>query len=287
MKQVTAVVLNWNAPDDTIRCVQSLRDSGYSGLDVVIVDNASTDDSVARFRAELPDVTLLTRATNGGYAAGNNEGIKHALAQGADYVLVLNNDVVVTRGFLDPMVAEAEADPAVALVTCDARFQSDTSRPYPTGGRISWWRGAGVALSGASRRERTQVDFVSGCILLMRRDLFETVGFFDESFFMYFEDVDFSRRVSRRFRMVYTPRATVYHRSGGGDAWSRQTPTYLYFMARNRVRAFRDRSLPYRAYLVAVSFAAAVSKSVAILVSGRRRDQQLGALWRGFVAGTH
>jgi len=105
--------------------------------------------------------------------------------------------------------------------------------------------------------------------------------------FMYFEDVDYSRRVSRHFRMVYTPKATVYHRSGGGDAWSRQTPTYLYYMTRNRVRAFRDRSAFYRAYLVLVSFAAAVSKSVAILVGGRRRDQQLGALWRGFVAGAH
>jgi GT2 family glycosyltransferase len=287
MKHIIAVVLNWNAADYTLACVRSLLDSGYKGLDVVLVDNASSDDSVGRLRSELADIPLLTRPSNDGYAAGNNAGIKYALAHGADYVLVLNNDVVVTRGFLEPMLAEAEADPTVALVTCDARFQSDTSRPYPTGGRISWWRGAGVALSGPSRHERTLVDFVSGCILLMRRDLFEKVGFFDESFFMYFEDVDFSRRVSRQFRMVYTPKATVYHRSGGGDAWSRQTPTYLYYMARNRVRAFRDRSVFYRAYLVLVSFAAAVSKSVAILVSGSRRNQQLGALWRGFVAGTH
>ena len=287
MKHIIAVVLNWNAADDTLACVRSLLESGYEGLDVVVVDNASSDDSVSRLRAELPDIPLLMRPSNGGYAAGNNAGIKYALEHAADYVLVLNNDVVVTRGFLDPMLAELEADPTVALVTCDARFQSDTSRPYPTGGRISWWRGAGVALSGPSRHERTLVDFVSGCILLMRRDLFEKVGFFDESFFMYFEDVDYSRRVSRQFRMVYTPKATVYHRSGGGDAWSRQTPTYLYYMTRNRVRAFRDRSAFYRAYLVLVSFAAAVSKSVAILVGGGRRDQQLGALWRGFVAGAH
>lgn len=286
MTHITAVVLNWNGPDDTIRCVRSLRESGYPDLDILVVDNASTDDSVARIRAELPDVRLLTREANGGYAAGNNDGIRYAITHGADYVLVLNNDVVVTRGFLEPMLAEAQADPKVGVVTCDARFESDHDRSYPTGGRLSWWRGAGVALSASMRRERRVVDFVSGCILLVRRAVFESVGYFDESFFLYFEDVDFSRRVNHQFSIVYTPRATVYHRSGGGDAWARQTPTYLYFMARNRVRAFRDRSVAYRAYLVLVSFAAAVAKSVAILVGGRRRDQQLGALWRGFVAGT-
>jgi GT2 family glycosyltransferase len=286
MRHITAVVLNWNGPEDTIRCVRSLRESAQPGLDVVVVDNASTDDSVTRFRSELPGVTIITRDSNGGYAAGNNEGIRSALARGADYVLVVNNDVVVTRGFLEPMLAEAEADPRVGVVTCDARFESDHDRSYPTGGTLSWWRGAGVALPRSSREQRKVVDFVSGCILLVRREVFEKVGYFDESFFMYFEDVDFSRRVARAFQIVYTPRAMVYHRSGGGDAWSRQTTTYLYYMARNRVRAFRDRSVAYRAYLVLVSFVAAVAKSLAILLRGSRREQQLGALWSGFAAAT-
>ena len=286
MTHTTAVVLNWNGPDDTIRCVRSIRDSGSTNLDVVVVDNASTDDSVARIRADLRGVPLLQRESNGGYAAGNNDGIRYALAHGADFVLVLNNDVVVTRGFLEPMLAEARRDPTIGVVTCDARFESDHDRSYPTGGRLSLWRGAGVAMPRALRGELRFVDFVSGCILLVRRAVFEKVGFFDESFFMYFEDVDFSRRVNRQFRIVYTPSSLVYHRSGGGDAWSSQTSTYLYYMARNRVRAFRDRPLPYRAYLVLVSFIAALAKSVAILFRGRRREQQLGALWSGFVAGT-
>jgi GT2 family glycosyltransferase len=183
------------------------------------------------------------------------------------------------------MVAELEADAGVGIVTCDAKFQSDTTRPYPTGGRLSRLRGAGVTLPKSERSHRSVVDFVSGCILLVRREVFEKVGLFDESFFLYFEDVEFSRRAGSVYRFVYTTLAKVYHRSGGGDAWSRQTPTYLYYMARNRFLAFRGEPVPYRAYLAAMSLASATAKSGAILSRGRDRGRQLGALWRGLLAG--
>jgi GT2 family glycosyltransferase len=291
VKRVTAVVLNWNRPDDTIACVRSLQSSGYPDLDLVVVDNASTDDSAVRIQAELGELPLLCRPSNDGYAAGNNAGIKYALAHGADYVLVLNNDVIVTPGFLDPMVAEMDSDPAIGIVTCDARFQSDRSRTYPTGGSISLVRGAGVRLPNSRRSHRSEVGFVSGCILLVRRAVLETVGLFDETFFMYFEDVEYSRRVSSAFRMVYTPDATVYHRSGGGETWGSQSPTYLYYMARNRFFAFRRESALYRIYLVVLGGVSATAKSAAILVAGVRNGRlpvarkQLRALWSGLLAG--
>lgn len=156
---------------------------------------------------------------------------------------------------------------------------------------MSRLRGAGVRLPRRRRDQRVEVDFVSGCILLVRREVFERLGLFDESFFMYFEDVEFSRRVGSAFRIVYTPRAVVYHRSGGGGAWATQTPTYLYYMARNRFMAFRRDPLPYRTYLVLVGAAAAVAKTAAIglrAAGGGSRSQagaQLRALWSGFASG--
>ena len=285
------MVLNWNRPVDTVDCVRSLHNAESPGLEIIVVDNGSTDDSVAQFEAKLAGVPLIRRSTNGGYAAGNNVGIRRALTDGADYVLILNNDVIVTPGFLPPMLAEAEADASVGIVTCDARFQSDHSRSYPTAGRISKLRGAGVALSSRDRAQRSIVDFVSGCILLVRRAVFEKVGFLDESFFMYFEDVEYSRRVGRAFRMVYTPEATVYHLSGGGDSWARQTPTYLHYMARNRFLAFHNERPLYRAYLLLVGWAAATAKSGAILLRSFRPGristarEQLSALWSGLWEG--
>jgi GT2 family glycosyltransferase len=291
MKKITAVVLNWNRPDDTVACVRSLQQSEYPELSIVVVDNASIDDSIATIQSAVPDVPIIRSPTNGGYAAGNNLGIRHALAGGADYVLILNNDVIVEPGFLKPMVGEAEADPSIGIVTCDARFQSDHSRSYPTGGRIDYLRGAGVAMSRQERSRRADVAFVSGCILLVRREVFETLGLLDESYFMYFEDFEFSRRVAGRYRLVYTPEATVYHRSGGGDSWAVQTPTYLYYMARNRFLAFRRASAAYRAYLVLASGVVAAAKSVSILLHASRTRGgavargQLGALWGGLLAG--
>jgi GT2 family glycosyltransferase len=291
MKKVTAVVLNWNRPIDTIDCVRSLQQSAYPDLDILVVDNASTDDSVARIESALPGVPIIRSPINGGYAAGNNIGIRHALANAAEYVLVLNNDVLAEAGFLQPMVREAEADPSVGIVTCDARFQSDHARSYPTGGRLNLWRGAAVALSRRERSQRMAVDFVSGCILLVPRAVFEKVGLLDETFFMYFEDYEFSRRVATSYRLLYTPDATVYHLSGGGDRWAVQTPTYLYYMARNRFLAFRNEPAAYRFYLALLGTAIAVAKSVAILSHavhggrGAQAGQQLGALWSGLLAG--
>lgn len=291
MKKITAVVLNWNRPDDTISCVRSLQGCGYRDLDFILVDNASTDDSVVRIQSELGEIPMIRRPSNGGYAAGNNAGIQYAREHGADYVLVINNDVVVTPGFLDPMVAELEGDPRVGIVTCDARFQSDRSRTYPTGGSISFVRAAGVRLPKSKRTQRSVVDFISGCILLVRRAVFDAVGLFDETFFMYFEDVEYSRRAGAAFHLVYTPEALVYHRSGGGVTWAGQTPTYLYYMARNRFIAFRHESAVYRMYLVLLGFAAAMAKSAAILAGAARTRNlgvaslQLRALWGGLGAG--
>jgi GT2 family glycosyltransferase len=291
MKKVTAVVLNWNRPIETVECVRSLQESGYSDLDIIVVDNASTDDSVARIQSVLRGVPIIRSAINGGYAAGNNLGVRHALANGAAYVLILNNDVVVTPGFLQPMVNEAETDPSIGVVTCDARFQSDHSRSYPTGGKVRFLRGAAVALNKQERSQRLIVDFVSGCILLVPRAVFETLGLLDERFFMYFEDYEFSRRVATAYKLVYTPAATVYHLSGGGDRWSVQTPTYLHYMARNRFLAFRNEAAAYRFYLVLVGSVAAMAKSGSIVAHAVRTGRggtaksQLGALWSGLLAG--
>jgi GT2 family glycosyltransferase len=126
---------------------------------------------------------------------------------------------------------------------------------------------------------------------LVRREVFESVGLFDESFFMYFEDVEFSRRVGAHFRMVYTPKAIVYHRSGGGDRWAAQTPTYLYYMSRNRFIAFRSEPAAYRTYLGLVGLASATAKTVPIVARGmatgsqRHARQQLKSLWGGLVDG--
>ncbi len=286
--RVVAVVLTWRGLEDTRRCLQSLLKVNYARLGIVVVDNASGDGTVPALKAEFPGVSILERTANDGYAAGNNAGIILALEQKADFVLILNNDVVVDPGFLQPMVDCFGRHPDAGVVTCKAHFAATPSRIYCTGGKFSSLRCAGISLPDAETGREQEVSFVSGCILMVKPEVFHAVGLFDERFFMYFEDVEFSLRVGKQYRQYYTPDGIVAHKSGGGDSWTNASPLYLYHMTRNRLWLFQRASLPYRIYVGLFSLALAAAKSGVLLVylAGRRTDRKrtvngLAAIWRG------
>jgi hypothetical protein len=288
---ITAVVLNWNGYKDTVNCVQSLKQVAYSNLEIIIVDNGSTDGSAEKLERIFPDLMLIKLSQNGGYAAGNNAGIRFALERGAEYVLVLNNDVIVEKDCLFPMVELAGNDTAIGVVTCRAFLQSDHQRIYGTAGGFSRWRCIGAPLPPRLRGRECEVNFISGCILLVKRKVFETVGLFDEKLFMYFEDVEFSRRVGKQFKLAYTPKGLAYHKSGGGDRWRNYTETYLYYTTRNRFWVFRDEPLWYRVYVTLYGILNAFAKSVVIITnlpaksSRNQAGKRLEALWRGLIDG--
>jgi len=192
---VAVILLNWNGWRDTVRCLSSLRLS-HAPHRVIVVDNASTDDSVARIREAFPDVTLLQSGTNGGFAFGNNVGIRHALATGADFVWLLNNDTCVTPRTLSAMLDVALADPCVGVVGSVIR---DIHTPHA----VQAWGGGRVMLPlGYVRhfREPAQMgatSYLTGASLLIRREVLEHVGLLDEGFFMYWEDTDYAFRARR------------------------------------------------------------------------------------------
>jgi len=289
---VAIVVLNWNGLEDTLACITSLLRISYHRCSIIVVDNGSTDGSPDTIASLFPQLPLIRREINGGYAAGNNTGIRYAMERGADFVLVVNNDVVVDPDFLQPMIDQALSKLSPGIVTCKALFQTDTSRVYCTGGRLSKWRCSGKPLPLSKISTVCEVQYVSGCILLVRRDVFETVGFLDEQFFMYGEDLEFSLRAGKLYRMVYTPSGVVYHKSGGGTAWMNYTPTYLYYTTRNRFWIFSNERFQYRSYVFLYNFLNLVAKSIVIVASyGLRIDSRPGvrkrleALWKGFLHG--
>lgn len=241
-----AVIVNWNGVDRTLRCLESLRRAGHPPRDVVVVDNASTDDSVARIRAEFPEVTVLVAPENLGYAGGNNLGIRHALERGARSVLLLNNDVEIDRGCIDSLAAEL-ADERVGavgpLVLLPARA-NERNRIWAAGGEVthrenvSRLRGNGETLNGRFAAPE-RVDYLPGCAILVKREVFERVGMLDESFFCYMEDVEYGRRIEEaglENRLV--PAARAFHdasaSTGGGYTAGRK-----YMNAVNSVRYLR------------------------------------------------
>lgn len=287
---IFAIVLNYNGADDTKKCVYSLLQSGYANLHIVLVDNASPDGSGDVLAEAFPKLPLLRQQSNTGYGGGNNAGIRYALQNNADFVLIINNDVIVEQEFLQPMVDVLHRDPGIGVVNGKVFYQSQRDQVFSAAGHFSPLLCAGLNKGGTKRSGRDQnlecdVNYVCGVLLLVRRNVFETIGFFKEEYFMYFEDLEFSRRVSSRFRLRYSPQAVAYHKSGSGRGWSRYRELYLYYYTRNRFWVFKSDPWYYRIYVILFSIANAIGKSLAILLNimrdRARMWRQLRALWQG------
>lgn len=289
---VFAVVLHWNAFEATAACVASLERATYRPLEILIVDNGSSDRSGDAVARKFKRHHTLRLPTNAGYARGNNEGIRYSLARGADYVLLLNNDVIVEKDFLEPLIFAAEKDPLAGVLTGKAYLDDSHGRRYTTGGRFSPWRCNIAPLLQRHAEIPRTVNAVSGCFLLVRREVFETVGLLNEDFFLYFEDLEFSRRVAKRYSLLYVPASVIQHKSGAGVGWRSYSPTYLFHSTRSRFLAFRSEPAWYRVYVALFSGLNVAAKSLWIFPSmlgstgerGRTKEK-LGALWRGLKEG--
>ncbi len=211
--KVVVVVLNWNGWEDTVQCLRSLQAVTYPNMDVVVVDNGSGPADVAEIGRWTPRVTLIENHRNLGFSGGNNVAIRRALGDPrTDYVLVLNNDVLVEPDFLDHMIATAVQQDA-GMVSPTVLSLSDRTSVDRLGIVIS------AALLGydMKRWEGREPFCPSGCCALYHRELLAAVEldgeYFDEDFFAYAEDVDLGMRaVVRGFRGALAPQAVVYHK---------------------------------------------------------------------------
>lgn len=195
MARVAIVVLNWNGWQDTLACLASLKALDYANHCILLVDNGSTDGSVEQFRRVIPPVELLQTGANLGFGGGCNVGIRHALRAGAEYVWLINSDATVDPGALTALVRIADENPQLGAVG-SVLFDADALARVQLwgGGRVGLWLGRSVhCLSAASN-----IDFVSGASMLLRREALEQVGLFDDaSFFMYWEDTDLGFRLRK------------------------------------------------------------------------------------------
>ena len=201
--RVAAIVLNWNSFEHTKLCVRSLRAQGPP-LEIVVVDNGSDDGSADSIELELPDVTLIRSEHNLGFAGGANLGMCAAMERGADCLWLLNNDAQAEPCALLALLAQLDADSRVGIVG------GVLSEAFG-GGRIGKW--TGVTRPGHGPNDR--LDYVAGGCMLVRREVLDTVGLFDDRFFFYYEDADFCLRARRAgWKLAVAPDARVEHEVG-------------------------------------------------------------------------
>jgi GT2 family glycosyltransferase len=234
---VTVVVLAYNNEDETAACLESLLGSTYEPVTILLVDNASPDGSGERLHARFPEVAYLQTGTNGGYTAGNNRGMEWALARGTDYVLLLNYDTEVDRHCIERLVRAAEETGAAATAPLICYYDEPNVVWYG-GGRFSRTRAMVTHLLENRpidpSQARMPITFVCGCCALIRAPALRELGGFDESYFMYGEDMELSVRMAAAgHRMIYEPGALVLHRI---DRQSEPTPWQIVLRDKNRRR---------------------------------------------------
>lgn len=290
---VAIVILNWNGLRDTLECLESVVRVNYPALSVILVDNGSTDgsgDALARWESNRVRATLIRNARNVGFTGGCNAGIRRALSDGADYVLLLNNDTVVTPDFLTPLVKTAERDERIGMAGPKI-YKYGTDRVIDSAGtRAMVWlaqpflRGHGEVDKGQYKKEE-DVPYVTGCALLVKREVIERIGLLDEDYINYFEDFDWGcRAVEHGYRLVYAPRSVIHHK--GSKTTGFRSPFYDYYMTRGRIVFARKRIplLPFFfGFLPYMTVYRYVWSALALIRS--RQWNRLGALHRGFVDG--
>lgn len=256
--EVSIVILNWNNVPDTLTCLESVFRLQYDNFDVVVVDNGSTDGSADRIRAAYPAVNLIEIGDNLGYAEGNNVGIHWALAHGADYVFILNNDTVVATDSLSRLIWVAETDSAIGILGPTMYCVPTTNTLFALGSMIKWAKGSLVhrgmfqPLSVVRLPSVPEpVDFIIGCAVLIRRNCIETIGYFNPSYYLNFEDVEWGVLAQRNgYRVLHVPDAAIWHKVSA--TLGQASPANTYYMTRNSL-SFFWRNAPKHLRLLAVS----------------------------------
>ena len=239
--RVGVVVVHWGDRADTLECVRSVGASWLPAHPLVVIDNGTGALDGDAIESLVPGAVLRSLPENTGFTGGSNRGIHEALARGAQYVLLLNNDAIVAPDALGALAAVAAAAPRVGAVGAKVLMAADPERVWATWSRLTW-RAALVEnvgqgeLDGPAFDVDRDVDGVPGCAVLLTRAALERVGLLDDRFFAYHEDLDWCLRArAAGFRIRFAAGARVYHRGEGSLGSRGPANPVRYLSARNTV----------------------------------------------------
>ncbi len=244
LPSIGVVVLNWNGKADTLACLSSLFRCTYPALHVYVVDNASSDGSVAAVIGQFGDrsnLRVIDSGGNLGFSGGNNVGLYQAVADGMRYVMLLNNDTEVDAGFLEPLVRALETDPSIGVVTSKIYFAQPANMLWFFGGYMDRNTGLGGPVGGQVEdtgqfSRPVECDYATGCALMTSAEMIKKIGVLDDDYFYLCEDADFCFRVADAgYRVVAVPESVLWHKVTASLAGGEESPFRLYFRSRNQM----------------------------------------------------
>jgi hypothetical protein len=253
-ESVAIILVNWNGFDFTEACLDSLRKVDFPDFKVILVDNGSQNQEGQRLKKAFPEIELIENSENLGFAGGNNVGIRFALNQGFTHVMLLNNDTEVEPDFLGEMVRKIQQNPRLGVVQPLILFLHDHKKIWSAGGK--WIPALGRAITLGDRHpifdyrfKKSELDWATGCCMLISREAILKTGHLNEQYFAYFEDVEWSLRFRKAgFGIVLAEKAVIYHEAGASSKKKNSegtlSPRVFYYHVRNQFLLLRSQKSP-------------------------------------------
>ena len=284
--KVSIILLNYCNYWDTIACINSLEYMNYTNYHIYVVDNHSPNDSLRELKKmESNRVTVIDSGLNGGFAFGNNIGIRYALKNSFDYILLLNNDTIVTRDFLKKLTKTA-VNNSSDVTTCRIMYNDVRELVWYAGGSIDWFNQRavhqGINQQYTGDTHIREVSFVSGCCMLLSKKCLDLLGEFPEEYFMYYEDLDFCKQaIDKGLKILYDPNVFIYHcvsACGGGS----DSPFVVEWSNRSRRIFMKKYSSCFKRPKIIMSFVWCEVKTILKLLMTKDRCKSLKAYCKSF-----
>lgn len=241
---VAIIVVNWNGIEFTKACLDSLQKVDYPNFEIILVDNFSDNEEGIQLKKLFQYVHLIQNPENLGFAGGNNVGIRKALEDGFSHVLLLNNDTLVKPDFLGQLVRKAIQNPKAGIIQPLILFLHNPKEIWSAGGK--WVKSLSRAITLGDREpladyrfKQEELDWATGCSMLISREAILQAGLLNEQYFLYFEDVEWSLRIKAAgFRVHLEENSVIYHEAGASSKKKSKegtlSPKVFYFHVRNQ-----------------------------------------------------
>lgn len=286
------ILLNWNGYEFTKACLESLKLVDYPDFEVIVVDNGSTDGSLRKLKECFTKVIYLTSSENLGFTGGNNLGIRYALKRGFQNVLLLNNDTIVDRDFVKPLITHLQTTPSCAAVQPLIYYLHDQKELWNAGGRYKKWLGKSeTSYVIKDPEDPYATDWITGCAFMIKSSVIKKVGLLDPAYFAYYEDVDWSLRIKTAgMELAVVPQSVIYHEAGASSKSKVAgkegfLDARVHFLnVRNQLFQLRNHVVfPYACVAWPYTFSKIAGYAVYFII--RRRWAKLGAIGRGIKEG--
>jgi len=289
---VYVVIVNWNGSNDTIECVDSLRKIDYPCFNILIVDNGSSPSEVRILHDTLNKYCRIIELKNNlGFAIANNVGIRIAVQNKAQFVLLLNNDTIVDRNFLKELISASLRDHKVGIIGPKIYFYENKDRLWYAGGKLNMY--LGHKQEGLSERDVGQfnttrkTDYVSGACMLIKKELISTFGLLPKEYFLGWEDIDFCFAARRMgYNCLFVPASVIWHKASVSYKRHNLGYTQVFLGFRNRIiMRFKFLSFPKFCLFLLIQMTSIIPIHIIYYFVIYKDPKRIKSMFKGILAG--